>query len=432
VRPFVWTVVVTGVLLLGCGGDRTTPSETPSSLALAGSPCKSTDFVTAVGMYASAAVRRDLEDRCKNALAADSKGNLKEGPIIFGILAKLFTDWQTGDVLQALSGKTFEESLVFFIGATCGLDQKSPFVGCQVPELAEINSWGAWGPVSNLDQGINDEESFAWRFDDCNGVYITVSSRPLGTLGVCPGTSDVNNNIDSSPHDCQGDEVFDFHAFDPDGAGVGAFLNQWTAETCPFEIGEGENEVVFERHLRCPNGQCEFGLPGALTDLLLNCGGASADLSGWRGLVYQATRPIQWILQATPAYGGGGAATTFDGTSPIVLGDLDPRLREVVCSVTAGYNNGSEGTTCQLLEGGPQGTVYESCVTVADPDDSTSAECSMFPIVPDLGIDLTPKAFKTGSGAFVQVGAAFTLEPDAPAPGQSVTVTFNLAPPGQQ
>jgi hypothetical protein len=370
-------------------------------------------------MYSSATQLRNMEDRCKNALAAKSKQNhLLAGQIMHGILSKLWTDWQ-GGILIPLPSQSFESSLIFFIDETCQLDVDVP---CQVP--TDIEGWFAGGPYNyagaalNGPTGVLPSGAFAFRCDGCTNAFVTVVARPVTSSGPCPGNSvadpDTTDTVPASPHDCHGD-VYDFEDF-PDGS-----VTSWTAASCD-DFGD--------LHMRCPGGVCVFGSPtvDATLTALLSCV-ETASLGEWRGLVYHATRPVQWFLRATPVIAAGGAATTFDGTSPIVYAEFDPRLREVVCSVTAGYNNGSEGTTCQLLDGA---TVYASCVTVADPDDSNAAECSMFPVVPDGGITLTPKAFKTGGGAFVQIGNAFTLEPDAPAPGESITVTFNLAPPGQQ
>lgn len=398
-------------LLLACQGDQGVPSEPDRGLELAGA-CKNEAYSNAVPLYKSSKVQSALLQECKRILGLTDPGQAELA--VDALLVGVFQAYNlTPDALQPLAGETLPASVAIYIEAACGLVSLSDDECLTPNDVDENGSIGendlggylAVGPLTSsgttLATALTPNGLFAVGAEEAQGAYVFVSQRPPEDVdGPCPGPS---------PNDCQRD------VWDVDVDGV---LTSLTVESC---------NSFGERHMRCPPGQdCEFGDEAPALNLVTDeaCTAAGyAMMSFWGRFAFNATRPAQWIVRATPAYAGVG--TKFEGWSPIVAADLDLRRRGVDCTVTSQFNAGSEGTICRIFEGPTQ---LDSCETVAE--GSNSSTCTLNPLVPD-DITVFVTAEKTGgSGAFNATSENFTLGPADPAWGDpNKEVCFEMTPP---
>jgi hypothetical protein len=227
----------------------------------------------------------------------------------------------------------------------------------------------------------------------------------------------------------------------------GSFPGGITVESC--------EEVEFVtgrlRHLHCPVGEeCVFGEESPAPNLII-CDDVAA--TGFRGFINDVTKPLQWVIHATPAY-AAGLGTKFTSFSPVVIGDMDPRARGVLCTFVSQYDNGSAGTICELFEGeaattpaqcspftddgsGVPSGVPCSCTSEASSGSSSESSCQMNPKVPELvagaeaqEVTYTVKARKTGgSGGAYNAMSSVTLAADNPERGLANEVCFSMEPP---
>ena len=189
--------------------------------------------------------------------------------------------------------------------------------------------------------------------------------------------------------------------------------------------------------MHCPDGEeCEFGQESPAPGLI-SCTVAPTGLAGF---VNRMTKPVQWIIHATPAY-AAGLGTKFTSFSPVVVGDMDPRARGVVCNFISQYNNGSEGTICELFEDIEATIPAEcapfdadgngipcSCASLADETDPTVSSCQMAPEVPGSVIYTVKASKNEGNGVYNSLSSV-NLAPDSPERGGSTDVCFALTPP---
>lgn len=406
--------LLVGVFVFACQGEQGVPSGPGGGLDLsAGGPCKSNAFTAAAGIYVDSNTQNTKLQACKDILTLVKQGSVGAAELaIDGLIVAVYTEYTTTpSVLQAVGSNSLAQSVADYIDAACGLapslgaseclrpkDQDQPVNGI---DDDDFDAYLAAGPLfssgTTLATGVLGTGGFAFGVEEADGAYVFVTARPrTGLDGPCPG---------NFPNDCE-DDVYDV---DADGE-----FTSVAVETC---------EVYAERHIRCPaGGDCEFGELTAPLNLV-SCTVAGYDRMGLFGqLAYQATRPMQWIVHATPAH--AGVTTKFGAFSPVVGADGDPRRRTVEVNVTANYPSGSEGTVIQILQ---LGIVIESCVTVATGDYTST--CSMNPLVPeDLSLLIT--AAKTGGDGAYNASQSLTLGPANPERGVTKTVTFVLNPPG--
>ncbi|HET6361771.1 MAG TPA: hypothetical protein VFH11_06910 [Gemmatimonadota bacterium] len=408
-------------LLLACQGDQNLPSEPGRGVELTAGACKSPEFTSRTeGMYTSSSIERTRLQQCKTALAALDRGKTAQAEAtVNAIIVAIYNDY-LGEDLQTFAGDaSLEESVIEYMAIACSLAGLVPGPPeCLVPDAPTDltdGSWVAAGPLAGGGTGELPNDLFGFRVDGGKGVFVFVSSRPVSTsfLGDCPGNSD---------NDCQKD-VFDV---DADGT-----FTTITVESCEaFETGR-------LRHLHCPPGEeCEFGeespAPG-----LISCTIAPTGLGAF---INGITKPVQWVIRATPAY-AAGLGTKFTSFSPVVVGDMDPRARGVICNFTTQYENTSEGTTCELYEDeeatiraecapfDDQGNgVPCSCGSIPDEEDPSASSCQMNPKVP-ASVVYTVKAYKTSGGGGYTAFSSVTLAPDTPPRGGSNDVFFCLVPP---
>jgi hypothetical protein len=430
--------MLSGTLLLACQGDQNGPSEPDHGLELTagGGLCKGhDDFVDAVAIYTDASVQSDKLQACKDILALDKQNKYDEfelavNQLIVGVYNDFYAD---PSPLAPVGENTLLESVKFFIEASCEL-ATFPEGECLPPvdvnedgtfEQWEFDGYLAAGPLFSGESRKLISERFGFTVDepsvdppgvDPNGpLFVVVSSQPREAAykGDCP--LDVQ-----SDWDCQ-EEYF---LVDVDGL---IEPNTVTVVSCDDEAGF--EEVI---HVRCPLGGCEQGVTSTTGPSLL-CPAVIGLLPGWQRLVYQATRPVQWAIDARPAY-AAGTGTKFVAYTPIGLSDLDERRRQVFCEITSNFNNGSEGSLCQLLLGS---SVHASCVTAVIVGTSNKSSCEFLDsedlpplVLTDLNLLLT--AAKTGGDGAYNFETTFTLGPGNPEKGESKTALVNLLPPGKK
>jgi hypothetical protein len=422
-------------LLLACQGDQNLPSDPGRGLDLTAGVCKSEDFTSYTeAMYSSASLERARLQQCKTALAALDKGNLvKAEAAVDAILVAIYQDYLNEDLSIFPGDAVVEESVIDYMAIACTLGGFTPpDEECLIPSASsdlENGSWVAVGPLDTGGTGELPNDLFGFRVDGGKGVYVFVSSRPVTAqfLGDCPGTS---------ANDCQ-EDVFEIDA-------DGTFTGGITVESCEiFDTGRLQ-------HMHCPkNEPCQFGDPSPAPGLI-SC---AVSPTGLTGLINTITKPVQWVIHATPAY-AAGLGTKFTSFSPVVIGDMDPRARGVLCTFTSQYDNGSAGTICELFEdeaattpaqcspftddgsGVPSG-VPCSCTSEASSGSSSESSCQMNPKVPELvagaeaqEVTYTVKARKTGgSGGAYNAMSSVTLAADNPERGLANEVCFSMEPP---
>jgi hypothetical protein len=443
IRPsFRLALVLSGTLLIACQGDQNAPSEPDHGLDLTagGGICKNGAFTSAVAIYSDASVQNDKLQACKDILAFNKNDQYDQFELgVNQLIVAVYNDYYADpSPLAAISGQTLLESVRNYIVAACGL-ANFPEGECLAPvdvdedgtfEEWEFEGYLAAGPLFDGDSRKLISERFGFNVDepfvdplgedppgvDPNGpLFIVVSSQPreAAYAGDCP--LDV-----ASKWDCQ-EEYF---LVDVDG-----LIPPNTVTVVSCEDPGFDAEVI---HVRCPPGGCEQGVSSTTGPDLL-CPAVIGLLPGWQRLVYQATRPVQWAIDAKPAY-AAGTGTKFVAYTPIGLSDLDERRRQVFCEITSNFNNGSEGSLCQLLLGS---SVHASCVTEVVAGTSNKSACEFLdseglpPLVPtDLNLLLT--AAKTGGDGAYNFEADFTLGPADPERGESKTALINLLPPGKK
>ena len=422
-------LLVCSGLLVSCQGDQGIPSDPGRGLTLTGpGPCKDAAFVSAAAIYTDASVQNSKLQACKDIQALTKQNNLSGAEVgINDLLVAIYNDYNASAVgLAAVGSSTLEQSVANYIEAACGLAPLSDSE-CLTPndlddpadgliDDDDLKGWLAAGPLNSfgmdLATGLLGTGIFAYGVEEAVDAYVFVSQRPrTGVDGPCP---------QNFPNDCQ-DDVFDV---DADG-----YFASVSVESCA---------VFGEKHVHCPEGQdCEFGETTTPLGLVLDekCTEAGYEVMPfWGQVVFQATRPAQWLIQATPAY--AGLTSKFGAFSPIVLADSDPRRREVHCLVTSNYPSGSEGTICELLN---QGTVIASCTTVGTgtPYESScryvqnDGETEGDLLVPEQ-ITLLATANKTSTNGAYFTSKDFEIGPGNPERGQSATVELILQPPGKK
>jgi hypothetical protein len=408
----------------------------------AGGLCKDDPFTSAAAIYTDSSVQNAKLQACKDILNLLKQNNIEQAELaIDDLLVAIFNDYwppsgPDDEAIAAVAPHTLEQSVGNYIAAACGLagDDLSASECLVVNDaldgapgsisLRDLEGWVAAGPLTGTEPagagetrgtGLLPNGIYAFGVVSAAGAYVIVAERPRSdVVGPCPG---------DYPNDCQSD-VFDVDVdrLDPDD--LETFVD---VESCVEEFG-----VV---HVHCPeDGDCEPGTTTTPLNLVTApaCTAAGYTLMGfWGKFAFQATRPVQWVIGATPAY---ALNTTRLGLfSPTVLSDDDPRQREVICDITANYPSGSEGTMCAILNldlpaGAPP---IASCTTIGTGD--YTSDCSMFPLVPEELLNLRVTAAKTGGdGAYNAVNDDLTLEPGDPEWGESTTVLFNLQPPGKK
>ncbi len=404
------------MFVFACQGDQEIPSEPGRGVDLsAGGPCKDSTFTSAVAVYADPTVQNAKLQACKDILALVKQNKLGQAELgIDALLVGISSDYHGGaGGLTAVGSTSLYQAVANFTEAVCGLAPGLSDSECLTPNNLDettgigeddLESWMAVGPLSSeeLVKYLVPNEIFGFGLEGTDGTYVTFAARPRTELdGPCP---------ENFPNDCQ-DDVNDV---DVDG---------------PFDFLYVESCAVFgEKHIRCPDEGCEFGETaetglGLVTDDA--CTAAGYTMMGfWGRFAYEATRPMQWVIHATPAY--AGLTTKFGAGSPIVLADGDPRRRDVHVDVTANYPSGSEGTIIQILD---HGIVIASCVTIAN--GTYTSYCDMSPLVPE-DLDLLVTAAKTGGDGAYNASQALELGPGNPERGVLTTVTFNLQPPGKK
>lgn len=437
IRPrLTLPLCLSGALLLACQGDQNGPSEPDRGLELtAGGLCKNEAFTSASAIYTESSVQNDKLQACKGILALDKQGQYAEFELAVNqLIVAVYNDYFADPSPLAPVGETtLLESVKSYIEAACGL-ATFPEGECLPPldvdedgtfEQWEFDGYLAAGPLFDGDSRKLISERFGFHVDDPsvdppgvdpNGpLFIVVSSQPRESEfeGQCP------LGIESL-WDCQ-EEYF---LVDVDG-----LIPPNTVTVVSCEDPGFDAEVI---HVRCPPGGCEQGVSSTTGPDLL-CPAVIGLLPGWQRLVYQATRPVQWAIDARPAY-AAGTGTKFVAYTPVGLSDLDERRRQVFCEITSNFFNGSEGSTCQLLLGS---SVHASCVTAVVAGTSNKSSCEFLdaeglpPLVPaDLNLLLT--AAKTGGDGAYNFQAAFTLGPNDPERGESKTALVNLLPPGKK
>jgi len=443
IRPSLRLALILSGTLLACQGDRNGPSAPDNGLDLAAGPgiCKDTAFTDAVVIYSDASVQNEKLKACKDILALDKQDKYDEFELAVNqLIVAVYNDYYADpSPLAPVSGSPLEQSVKSYIEAACGL-ATFPTGECLAPvdvdkdgtlEQWEFDGYLAAGPLFDGDSRKLISERFGFHVDepfvdpdgieapgvDPNGpLYVVVASQPNDAeyKGDCP--LDVQ-----SDWDCQ-DEYF---LVDVDGL---IPPNTVTVVSCE-DPGFNATQVI---HVRCPAEGCEQGKPSTTGPDLL-CTTVMGLLPGWQQLVYQATRPVQWVIHATPAY-AAGQGTKFVAYTPIGLSDTDERRRRVFCEVTSNFNNGSEGTTCQLLNGT---SVHASCVTAVIEGTSAKSSCEFFdseglPPLVLTDLMLTATAAKTGGDGAYNFEKPFSLGPDDPQRGDTKTVIFDLQPPGKK
>ena len=415
--------------LVSCQGDQGIPSDPGRGLTLTGpGPCKDAAFVSAAAIYTDSSVLNSKLQACKDIQALAKQDKLPEAEVgINDLLVAIYNDYTGGySGLAPVGGNSLEQSVANYIEAACGLVTLSDSE-CLTPkdlddpsdgliDADDLKGWLAAGPLNSfgmdLATGLLGTGIFAYGVEEAVDAYVFVSQRPrTGLDGPCP---------QNFPNDCQDD------VFDVDADGLFASV---AVESCA---------VFGEKHVHCPEGQdCEFGETTTALGLVTDekCTEAGYEVMAfWGQVVFQATRPAQWLIQATPAY--AGLTSKFGAFSPVVLADGDPRRREVICHVTSNYPSGSEGTICELLDQGTviascttagTGTPYESSCRYVQDDGETEGDL----LVPD-DLTLLANANKTdGNGAYFQ-SIEFKIGPGNPERGEAATVEHQLQPPGKK
>jgi hypothetical protein len=429
----VFVLLACGGFLLACQGDQQSPSGLGRELDLtAGGLCKDDAFTSAAAIYTDSSVQNAKLQACKDILNLFKQNNVEQGELaIDALLVAIFNDYWTPagvevEAIAAVGTQSLEQSVGNYIVAACGLAGGDLSASeCLVPNdaldgilgstgLRDLEGWIAAGPLTGTEEargtGLLPNGIYGFGVVSATGVYVTVAERPrLNVVGPCPG---------NYPNDCQTD-VFDV---DVDRLSPTDSLTFVDVESCVQAFG-----VV---HVHCPeDGDCQPGTTTTDLDLVTEdaCTAAGYALMGfWGKFAFQTTRPIQWIIDATPAY--AGTTTRLGLFSPTVLSDDDPRSRDVIVNVTANYPSGSEGTIIKILK---EGVEIGGCVTVGTGTYTSHCEEPISVLVPaDITLQVT--AAKTGGDGAYNASKTLTLTPGNPPRGSSATVEFNLQPPGKK
>lgn len=416
----VASLVLTG-FMVGCQGDSGVPSDPGHDLGLARGPggqCNNDAFKAAVKIYVENSVRKEKLKACDLILKAFEENKVSQGEKgIDDLLVAIYNDYHLGTaVLAPVSPHTLEQSVANYIGASCGLAGTHLSASeCLVVndldgdgvDADDLDGWLAAGPLTGtataLGTGLLPNGIFAFGVESTSGTYVFVSERRrTGVDGPCP---------ENFPNDCQ-DDVFDV---DVDVVDPQSGFQSLTVESCA---------VFGALHVHCPEGApC---VPGETTIPLNLVSDDACTLAGyttmglWGQLAFQATRPTQWLIKATPAYAGTSTKLAF--FSPVVLADDVPRTRGVDCNVRISqYDRGSEGNTCRIFQGTME---LDTCVTNID------GLCTLSPLVP-TNIDVHVTVEKTGGGgAYNATSESFNLGPgDPPRDGDNKEVCFDMSPP---
>jgi hypothetical protein len=406
-----------GSLLFACQGDQNIPSEPDRGLDLtAAGVCKDTTFTAASAIYTNFTVQNSKLKACKTILGFVQRNQIGKAEVeIDKLLVAIYNDYQNdAAALAAVSPNTLEQSVANYIGAACGLAPLSASE-CPVPndlddpadgiDADDLDGWIAAGPLTgsatSLGTGILQNALFAFGVEGGPAYVIVSERRRTGVDGPCPG---------EFAYDCQ-DDVFDV---DVDDLNQGATFV--TVESCA-EFGK--------QHAHCPEGQgCAFGVTANPLNLVPDAACTAAayhDMGFWGKFAFQTTRPVHWVVHATPAY--AGTTTKFGAYSPIVLADDVPRTRGADCRILdSQFYAGSEGSTCRLLSGGAQ---LAACLTLQDGTNSSS--CTLTPAIPE-DITVMVTAEKTsGNGVYNASSAPFGMGPANPARGDpNLQVCFEL------
>jgi hypothetical protein len=407
------------MLALGCQGEPNVPSEPGRGVELAApGGCLDPAFNAASAVYTNSQVRNAKLKACKTIEAFVKRNQIGKAELeIDKLLVAIHSDYQDGTAALALvpPDASVEQSVADYIGAACGLAPLDAS-DCLLPndldndgiDAADLDGWIAAGPLSGtataLATGLLENALFAFGVEG-GPAYVTVAQRPAtGVDGPCP---------EEFAFDCQDD------VFDVDVDGVFTWV---TVESCT-DFGK--------KHAHCPEGQpCAFGVTTTPLALINDnaCTSVAYNEMGFLGrFAYQATKPAQWVIHATPAY--AGTSTKFGAFSPIVLADDLPRTRGVDCIISnSQFNSGSAGSTCRLLNGTTQ---IAQCTTAATGENSS--RCTLSPPIPDDIIVLVTVEKTGGDGAYNAASAPFEIGPANPARGEDNKQTcFQMTPPTAQ
>lgn len=287
----------------------------------------------------------------------------------FALIDDNFEEWSGSD-----------QQVVDYINAFCSLvdDEFCP-TELTAATLGNFEASCTTGPSSTL---ITDNGRFAvfvlWNHSQHPTTCSFAAQTPHtpGYAGDCTGF------VGNSRRDCQNEDPYQV-GFWPQGAAV-IFPNTVPGspdasiiELCQvlsggIEIfGESETPGV---QATVPFGDQATGVPGALL-----CSQAAAIPNGLPGLVWNVTRPLRSLLDARPAYAGGGrsayafSGTVYQGTSP------NDRQCTVSGRVTGQFDSGSEGVIVEMTlntTGYPEsGTIVGSTVTDDNGDYTVGGVC---------------------------------------------------------